>query len=327
MMNKRLDWIDQLKGFTIFLVVYGHNYPILEKYIYSFHMPLFIIISGFFFPDKTNLYDIKKRFKNIIVPYFIWAFFLFGFWVLISKNIGVSSEKNLSTLKNFIGIFYAQGGMEYMDWGIPLWFLPMIFLCFLFYSTINYFSNNKIFVTVLCFSISYIGYTIKDNLVWSLNVAMTSLPLIHLGKILYQNIESILSKKLVLFIILLGISIHLILFDLNQSIGMYQSEYGNYLLFLINSIIPSFSLIYLFKYFPIFKLFEIFGRFSIVTLATHMMALSAIKFFIIMVFKTDDFAFSETEKIIISIVQMALLLPFFYFIERFIPIANGGAKK
>lgn len=53
-MNNRIDYIDILRGFAIFLVTLGH---IIEKsgykesplftFIYSFHMPLFFCISGF----------------------------------------------------------------------------------------------------------------------------------------------------------------------------------------------------------------------------------------------------------------------------------------
>lgn len=52
-MEKRLDYIDKLRGFAILLVVMGHLYlpyttqgnshPVAEM-IYSFHMPLFFFI-------------------------------------------------------------------------------------------------------------------------------------------------------------------------------------------------------------------------------------------------------------------------------------------
>ena len=82
-MKKRIEWIDQVKGFAIFLVVYGHNFPFLEKYIYSFHMPLFFIIAGFFHPIKQNKVSIKKRINQLIVPYFLWSFLLFIFWLFL----------------------------------------------------------------------------------------------------------------------------------------------------------------------------------------------------------------------------------------------------
>ena len=56
--NTRLVYFDMLKLFAIFLVIVGHcaQYLLssspydepLYVYIYSFHMPLFMIISGFF---------------------------------------------------------------------------------------------------------------------------------------------------------------------------------------------------------------------------------------------------------------------------------------
>ena len=128
--NQRLVWVDQARGLAIFLVVYGHNYPDIEPYIYSFHVPLFFLISGMFHPKNVTFGTAMKRAKLILTPYFIWASILFLFWLLIGRFYGQSALKDLSPLKNLIGVFYAQGGQEYMDWGIPVWFLPCIFVVF-----------------------------------------------------------------------------------------------------------------------------------------------------------------------------------------------------
>ena len=53
-MKSRIDYIDRLKGMAIFLVVIGHVYrmafnqgeDITYKWISSFHMPLFMFLSG-----------------------------------------------------------------------------------------------------------------------------------------------------------------------------------------------------------------------------------------------------------------------------------------
>ena len=84
MENKRLDYVDALKSFGIFLVIWGHaivqlggnpvNYTYLV--IYSFHMPLFFIISGFFFKSSLKLkpkdFLIKKGFQ-LLYPWLIWC--------------------------------------------------------------------------------------------------------------------------------------------------------------------------------------------------------------------------------------------------------------
>ena len=83
--NIRIAWLDQLKGFGIILMVYGHNFPVLEEYIYSFHMPLFFIIAGIFHPKKMNILTIKKRVQQILLPYFLWSSILFGY--LLVENL------------------------------------------------------------------------------------------------------------------------------------------------------------------------------------------------------------------------------------------------
>lgn len=57
---ERNEKLDNLKGIAIFLVVWGHSLQYLNngefdffenslfQVIYSFHMPLFMVISGFF---------------------------------------------------------------------------------------------------------------------------------------------------------------------------------------------------------------------------------------------------------------------------------------
>ena len=48
--RKRIDWLDICKGLAILLVIVGHIYAIpfeLRQFIFSFHMPLFMMINGF----------------------------------------------------------------------------------------------------------------------------------------------------------------------------------------------------------------------------------------------------------------------------------------
>jgi len=86
MNEKRSINIDALKGFLIILVVLGHaiqfiysvnNFDnnFLWRIIYSFHMPLFMFISGYLSYSKNRQNDfkwIKKRFLLLVVPFFTW---------------------------------------------------------------------------------------------------------------------------------------------------------------------------------------------------------------------------------------------------------------
>lgn len=58
----RLTWVDIAKGLAIILVIIGHTAPfgsIARNTIFSFHMPLFFLLSGYCT-------------KQILGPYKIW---------------------------------------------------------------------------------------------------------------------------------------------------------------------------------------------------------------------------------------------------------------
>lgn len=83
MEKKRIFWLDNLKGFLIILVVLGHciqnttesyQFDILFRYIYSFHMPLFMFVSGFVcYKHIVEWSSISKRFVQLIIPFFVWT--------------------------------------------------------------------------------------------------------------------------------------------------------------------------------------------------------------------------------------------------------------
>lgn len=94
--KERILWIDALKGFTIIFVIIGHvllgytnnnTFPEFQEimlkinyWIYSWHMPLFMVISGFafkiaYFKDKKlDKKRINKQILNLILIYFIFQF-------------------------------------------------------------------------------------------------------------------------------------------------------------------------------------------------------------------------------------------------------------
>ena len=83
--GKRLDYLDLAKGIGILIVMLGH-FPFygephisiqLYDFIFSFHMPLFFIITGIIFGysrkwEKQTFKELFiKKLKTIIYPYFM----------------------------------------------------------------------------------------------------------------------------------------------------------------------------------------------------------------------------------------------------------------
>lgn len=90
---KRIEWIDITKGIAIFLMVCGHTSipKSISDFIWSFHMPLFFIVSGILYkPEKAEncmVYAISK-FYSLIVPYFF--FLLCDYIYRISWGLDIS---------------------------------------------------------------------------------------------------------------------------------------------------------------------------------------------------------------------------------------------
>lgn len=74
---KRKSFIDIAKGIGIILVVLGHldtGGQISREIIYSFHMPLFFILSGAFAKTNTDFKAyLTKSFKTLYIPYLIFV--------------------------------------------------------------------------------------------------------------------------------------------------------------------------------------------------------------------------------------------------------------
>ena len=87
--------IDNLKGLLIYLVLFGHFVEffrdiqimgIIWKYIYLFHMPLFIFISGYLStPNDSNVF--KKCFDNLLVPLIALQILYELLWLTIFQKI------------------------------------------------------------------------------------------------------------------------------------------------------------------------------------------------------------------------------------------------
>ena len=78
----RLVYIDIAKGIGILLVLLGHlldNGHWLKSVIYTFHMPLFFIVSGMVLRPQPVIRKIRNRITDTLVPYFIWAVIFCGF--------------------------------------------------------------------------------------------------------------------------------------------------------------------------------------------------------------------------------------------------------
>ena len=93
----RIAWIDIAKGYGILFVIFAHlDVGILGTWIYTFHMPLFFLLSGYVFGLKYDFRTfVNKKIHSIVIPYITLGIPMtstFG-----SKMISSGFMPNLST--------------------------------------------------------------------------------------------------------------------------------------------------------------------------------------------------------------------------------------
>ena len=149
-MSKRIEYLDIAKGIGILLVVLGHNdFEVIslfvQRLIYSFHMPLFFFLSGYFLNTAVPFFDfVKKRFNTLLKP-FLFTIFLIYFTSISFEKMGFNTA-----ITRTVKSLYGSG--HYLDW-VQLWFLPHLFAvsiyAFLFITLVSRLRNRWITWAIL----------------------------------------------------------------------------------------------------------------------------------------------------------------------------------
>lgn len=121
---------DMMKGIGIMLVIIGHlghGFGWLIPAIYTFHMPLFFILSGYFYKEKKVTELLYRDFRSLLVPYLLVTAITVTYGIVIGiwKH---APEKVLYWVNSFLNAGIKDSGIG------PLWFLLAMFWCRFFYN-------------------------------------------------------------------------------------------------------------------------------------------------------------------------------------------------
>lgn len=161
MTSKRVIYIDLCKTYGLFLVILGHGRLCPEswqQFIYSFHMPLFFILSGLLYKWKSFKDTLINDIKRLLIPYLIINLICFF------CNIGVILLYDNLTFdiiaSRIVGIFaVACYTGQYPPSSVPTWFIITLFLIRILLS----FHNSKIY-RILLVNVSVLTFIIMKRL-------------------------------------------------------------------------------------------------------------------------------------------------------------------
>lgn len=174
-MSDKIEHISIARAIAIVLIVFGHSiiiysgdwiyvsvvkyFPlkVLKHYIYSFHLPLFVFVSGYLYyissaeknRNERFLKLIKKKANRLLVPYL----FVATIWMIpIKYIIGFHNNADVYDI-------YIRGILLSKDPG-HLWFLLMLFNVFVLFYLLNTFILSKsslMLSAVLIFAVGLSG--------------------------------------------------------------------------------------------------------------------------------------------------------------------------
>jgi Fucose 4-O-acetylase and related acetyltransferases len=264
----RVEYMDILKGLAIILVVMGHCSGKGENIIYLFHMPLFFIISGYFYKEESinrPIQFIKKRLKSLYLPFIKYEFlFLILHNIFIKINF-YNSKANIPQqyytihdfIVNSIRILFFDSTELLLS---PFWFLTALFLTSILFFLISIvitkvISNNKrepvraLLVIILFFVGNYltkhsININFSLNGKETFNVSLVALLMYYIG-FLYKKYEKFIKMN----IVCAGITIIVLYISSKFSlrIDMRVNMYPNLIMFVVNSVLGTYFMIYISK--------------------------------------------------------------------------------
>ena len=273
----RLDYLDFTKGFAMIFVVFGHALAIestnyIMNWAYSFHMPIFFIISGCLLKYKENngkRYTIKTKCYSLLIPYLYFCIANIIIEFILSKfNINIFIY-GIERTVTFYGIS-------------SLWFVSALFMGEIVFLILKkkipnekalFFLGLILFIFPLIVGINHKteGDTLK--IIWSIGRGCEAFLFIQIGYHLFNYINNIKVPSIYLVILLLIVSITVYL---NGFVNTFVCRYNNLFLFFINFIFMSLLLILLFKNIKQSKVLSWIGKNSLIIMATHQATISII---------------------------------------------------
>ncbi len=287
--TKRLDYFDVAKGIGACLVVLGHLPEAVgvqfRTWIFSFHMPLFFIISGMLLSYKKevnkNFVDlIKKRARTIIIPYI-------SFSIIYMAAVLFAYFRNVITAKSILENLWYVLSLYGMN---VLWFLPALFfgeLIFLFIMK-RFDSRTSKIVIAVTFTISYFASVYLNDKEYAA-IGKELVGITYLGQLLVVFFRSFIAMSFIalgyflffllkerdrisileLFLSMVLLAINIVIGRKNGGVDMRSLAFKNIFFYYSAALSGTFALLLFCKNCYPFRILKYFGKNSLTIMASH----------------------------------------------------------
>ena len=285
--NRRIQWVDVAKGICMLSVIAGHlGVQKLDRIVFSYHLTVFFLLSGYTMKENLCPQALQKRFKALMVPYFVTCgavivmdllnmMFLTGVWDFYSASSLVGADLTRSFFAS--GSISSLGQIEIGGRIGAIWFLPALFFAGWTAQLLLKYIPNTAHRYAIAITFALLA-SISARFVWlpfSVQPAMLAVPLVLLGYDLKQNglLERLSLKQILLcfLIFLAGILIN------KTTVYYVSADLPDYGISAVCAIASSLCIIYLAQKLENIHSLAWIGRNSIYYLCIHLFELETLE--------------------------------------------------
>lgn len=233
--KKRISTFDIMKFFGIIAVIVGHMTEHFRDFIFSFHMPLFFIVAGYFYHERKITESFRLDVKHLVYPYLLTAVAIFLTYALCA-----TVKDNIDLKYWFVALCYGSGSVQHTSHYLAdmpaigaIWFLLALFWCKNVFNIIMHLTRHW-FILGLMVSIAAICV---DHFV--VNLPLTILP--GMGAVMFYATGCYIKQKsgfgkINPFLATVFILVWILSFLKFGLIGMVICSYPNFIINVIGAI-------------------------------------------------------------------------------------------
>lgn len=323
MQKERLKYIDNAKGWLIFLMVFGHVFlddelvPVVN-WIYVFHMPAFFIINGILFHYSRS---IAKPFGKTFLHY-IYTIFV---PLIFSEAVGALCYIiRFGYTQNIFG--FAYNALHYHFNNGPDWFLVVLFVTDIVFVAIYKGIKNNAVRFGLSVVIMVTSFVLPESwfIIRSMGISFGCICIGYYGCRFFAEHENKWTfwGLFALTVLITGINGGEGLFQGGVSLNI--ARVNNPLLWTVGAVAGTYCVLYVGKRINMPGLSYI-GKNSLIVMITHQLIMLPIRHY------TGIAEFNLLQGFAVLLITMGLQFPLCWFLNHYLPFCVGkrfrGSKK
>lgn len=322
----RIEWVDVAKGIGLILVIFGHllysgTWTNVHRAIYSFHMPMYFVLSGFIAHPRKTTFDsyVKQKSQELLLPSVIFIAMTLPIYLYVNREY-------FETFWYLIpSIVFLNGRVAFND---PVWFFLVMFQVLVLFDALRvicYSVTKKALAALASFLVGWGIYIFSVPLPFGIEKTIVCMGFYIAGSML-KDVPHVFLGVRKWFAVALMFAVWVLSgVVFNEKVSLYGFDLGHYWLFIISGLSGSmvwFGICYLLRR---IRLFQVWGRNTMVVVGTHYVGVSVFRALASKIHISQTFLY-DPLALIVSVFAMFCYMPICAVVNQHLPVLAGKQR-